>query len=207
MNLFQKIKEYVSVRQAAEYYGLKQYRNHMACCPFHDDRHPSLKLNERYYYCFGCGEHGDVIDFVAKLFGLSQYEAAKKLSQDFGIDPDPEGAPAAVSAERLRWHIIKNEQKELMECHKAVCEYLHLLKDWKVWYAPMTPDSEMDDRFIEACDMLSYLEYLADHLTFEEEQEQIRMMKQMKESGLLQRIKERLLEVETEDEIYDESAA
>ena len=94
-----------------------------------------------------------------------------------------------------------------MECHKAVCEYFHLLKDWKVWYAPVTPDSGMDDRFIEACEELSYLEYLADYLTFEEEQEQIRMMKQMKESGLLQRIKERLLEVETEDEIYDESAA
>ena len=47
---------------------------------FHEDRHPSMKLNERYFYCFGCGATGDVIDLVAKLFDLSSYEAAQKLS-------------------------------------------------------------------------------------------------------------------------------
>jgi DNA primase len=35
-----------------------------------------MKLNERYFYCFGCRTTGDVIDLVAKLFGLSSYEAA-----------------------------------------------------------------------------------------------------------------------------------
>ena len=47
-----------------------------------------MKLNERYFYCFGCGATGDVIDLVAKLFGLSSYEAAKKLAHDFGIGQD-----------------------------------------------------------------------------------------------------------------------
>ena len=47
-----------------------------------------MKLNERYFYCFGCGATGDVIDLVAKLFDLSSYEAAQKLAQDFGIGPD-----------------------------------------------------------------------------------------------------------------------
>ena len=45
MNLFETIKAAVPVRQAAEHYGLKVNRNGMACCPFHNDRHPSLKLN------------------------------------------------------------------------------------------------------------------------------------------------------------------
>ena len=50
----------------AEHYGLKVNRNGMACCPFHNDRHPSLKLNEEYFFCFGCGAKGDVIDFAAQ---------------------------------------------------------------------------------------------------------------------------------------------
>ena len=88
MTLFELDKAEISVSDAAEHYGLQVSRNGMACCPFHDDRHPSMKLNERYFYCFGCGATGDVIDLVAKLFGLSSYEAAKKLAHDFGIGPD-----------------------------------------------------------------------------------------------------------------------
>lgn len=80
MNLFETVKSAVTVKQAAEYYGCKVNRGDMICCPFHDDRHPSMKLNRDYFYCFGCGATGDVIDFVARLFGLSSYEAAKKLA-------------------------------------------------------------------------------------------------------------------------------
>ena len=88
MNLFETVKSAVTVKQAAEHYGCKVNRGDMICCPFHDDRHPSMKLNRDYFYCFGCGATGDVIDFVARLFGLSSYEAAKKLAYDFGLDPD-----------------------------------------------------------------------------------------------------------------------
>ena len=59
----------------------------MTRCIFHDDRHPSMKLNEDYFFCFGCGAHGDVIDLTARLLGLSSYDAAKKLAYDFGLSP------------------------------------------------------------------------------------------------------------------------
>ena len=58
MNIFETVKAAVTVKQAAEHYGLKINRNGMACCPFHNDRHPSLKLNEDYFFCFGCGAGG-----------------------------------------------------------------------------------------------------------------------------------------------------
>ena len=73
MNLFETVKSAVTVKQAAEHYGCKVNRGDMICCPFHDDRHPSMKLNRDYFYCFGCGATGDVIDFAARLFGLSSY--------------------------------------------------------------------------------------------------------------------------------------
>ena len=68
MTLFELVKQAVCVPEAATYYGLQVSRNRMVCCPFHNDRHPSMKLNERYFYCFGCGATGDVIDLVARLF-------------------------------------------------------------------------------------------------------------------------------------------
>lgn len=55
-----------------------------------------MKLNERYFYCFGCGVTGDAIDLVARLFDLSNYEAAQKLVQDFGIGPDKPPAAAEL---------------------------------------------------------------------------------------------------------------
>ena len=51
-------------------------------------------------------------------------------------------------------------------CQRVLCDYLHLLENWKVQYAPTSMDEEPDDRFVEACQMVSYIEYLADLLTF-----------------------------------------
>lgn len=126
MTWFELIKQVVRVPEAATYYGLQVSRNGMACCPFHDDRHPSMKLNERYFYCFGCGATGDVIDLVAKLFGLSSYEAAKKLAHDFGIDPDK--PPAAIALPKPERPLLRAYRQEEMRCLRVLCDYLHLLK-------------------------------------------------------------------------------
>ena len=77
-NVFEAVKQSVSTIEAAEFYGIEVKRNGMACCPFHDDKNPSMKGDQRFH-CFGCGEDGDVIDFTAKLFDLSPKEAAEKL--------------------------------------------------------------------------------------------------------------------------------
>lgn len=84
MDLFTQIKMAVSVKEAAEYYGLEVNRGNMTRCPFHADRTPSMKLNEDYFYCFGCGAHGDVIDLVAKLFNLTSLQAAKSWRMTLG---------------------------------------------------------------------------------------------------------------------------
>ncbi len=81
-NVFEAVKQSISTREAAEFYGIKVSRTGMACCPFHDDKNPSMKVDQRFH-CFGCGADGDVIDFTAKLFNLYPKEAAEKLAQDF----------------------------------------------------------------------------------------------------------------------------
>lgn len=49
MSIFQSVKEFVTARQAAEQYGVKVNRNGMVCCPFHKDRHPSMKVEKGFY--------------------------------------------------------------------------------------------------------------------------------------------------------------
>ena len=154
MNLFETVKSAVTVKQAAEHYGCKVNRGDMICCPFHDDRHPSMKLNRDYFYCFGCGATGDVIDFVARLFGLSSYEAAKKLAYDFGLDPDKPPAAMALKKPYLLARAFRDEE---MYCQRVLCDYLHLLEHWKIEYAPQSPEDELDDRFVEACHMIEYV--------------------------------------------------
>ena len=180
MKIYETLKVTISVKQAAEHYVLKVNRNGMACCPFHNDRHPSLKLNEEYFFCFGCGAKGDVIDFMARLFDLSSYEAAQKLAADFGLDPKP---PTAAALPKPKHPCIRQFREDEMMCFRVLTDYLHLLEDWKVRYAPKTPDDALDDRFVEACQMIDYIEYLADILTVGGLEERVAVVDELMKEG------------------------
>ena len=188
MTIYETIKAAVPVRQAAEHYGLRVNRSGMTCCPFHNDRNPSLKLNEDYFYCFGCGAKGDVIDFVAKLFDLSNYEAAQRLAADFGISTEP-GQIAAAPLKQKRPHIRQFREDEML-CFRVLTDYLHLLEDWKVRYAPRTPDEPYDDRFVEALQMHCHIEYMADILTVGDLEERVALVDELMKSGRITFLKE-----------------
>ena len=129
MNIYESIKAAISVKQSAEHYGLKVSRNGMACCPFHNDRHPSLKLNEEYFFCFGCGAKGDVIDFVARLFDLSSYEAAQRLAADFGISTEP-GQPVAVPHKLKHPYSPAAEHPPSSKDIRVFAQHIPCRKDW-----------------------------------------------------------------------------
>lgn len=196
MNLFETVKGTITVKQAAEYYGLTAGRNGMVCCPFHDDRHPSMKLNEDYFYCFGCGATGDVIELVSRLFGLSAYEAAQKLAYDFGIDPDK--PPAAAALQKPKYQLVKAFREDELYCQRVLCDYLHLLEDWKVRYAPTSPEDELDDRFVEACQMLDYIEHLADILTVAELEQRVVAVDLLMKDGSIEELEKRLKRLKKE---------
>ena len=203
MNLFENVKAAVTVRQAAGHYGLKIGRGDMVCCPFHADRTPSMKLNEDYFYCFGCGTSGDVIDFAARLFHLSNYAAVQKLAYDFGIDPDK--PPAAAALRKPKYPLAKAFQREELHCRRVLCDYLHLLENWKVQYAPKSPDDTIDDRFVEACQMLDYIEDLVDILTFAELEVRVKTVDMLQKDGMIDRLEERLKRLEKEVDACDKA--
>ena len=169
-NVFETVKQSVTIREAAERYGIEVKRGGMACCPFHDDKNPSMKLNEEYFYCFGCGATGDVIDLTARLYNLSPKEAAEKLAQDFGLIYDSQAPP------RRNYVHQKTEARKFREdrqrCYRVLSDYYYLLKKWEADRSPRTPEEEPHPRFVEAIQKKPYVEYLLDLFLYESEEEQ-----------------------------------
>lgn len=87
MNFANEIKTMVSAKEAAEFYGYKPNRSGFICCPFHGEDTPSLKVYDgaKGWHCYGCQAHGDVVDLVAQLFGISFQLAQQKLNEDFQL--------------------------------------------------------------------------------------------------------------------------
>lgn len=158
MSVFETIKAAVPLRRAAEHYGLRVLPNGMACCPFHKDRHPSLKLNEDYFFCFGCGASGDVIDFTARLFGISLKDAAEKLAEDFGIDPRP---PAQSDIPNC-YAEPPRDREQLCIC--VLREYLRHLRIWQLRYRPEEPGDPFHPLCEEALKRIPEVNYYLDCL-------------------------------------------
>ena len=169
-SVFETVKQSITVREAAQMYGIEVNRSGMACCPFHDDKNPSMKLNEEYFYCFGCGATGDVIDFTARLYNLSPKEAAEKLAQDFGLAYDSQAPP------RRRYVRQKSEAQKFKEdrdhTFRVLADYFHLLRKWETDYTPKTPEENPHPRFMEAIQRKDYVGYLLDFFLEDSPEEQ-----------------------------------
>ena len=158
MNLYEQIKTHITPKHVTERYGPPIHRGNMICCPFHDDRTPSMKLYDDHFYCFGCQKSGDVIDLAAQLLRLTNYEVAKLLSADFGITDEVPTQPVRTTPYEHSRQFHEDEQ----ECYLALLDYFKLLKLWEQKYQPTSQIATPDPRFIEACQMKSYVEYLCD---------------------------------------------
>ena len=198
MNLFEIVKYGVSCREAAERYGVEVNHYGMALCPFHNDRNPSLYVADDHYHCFACGEHGDVIDFVSKLFQLSLYDAARKLMADFHLSPDKPPSAAALHAKRIRTEAQQLKANERL-CFSILSDYARVLRDWKVQYAPQSPAEAPDERFVEACHKLDEVEYYLDILTSGNSYERSEVIHQQMADGKLDELRQRLEKIHKEE--------
>ena len=108
--MFEEIKDAVSTREAASFYGLSVQRGGKVCCPFHNDKHPSMKVDKRFH-CFGCGADGDVINFVQQMFSLDAKQAAFKLIDDFHLNIDT-GRKESRHEKDQRIRLTKQKERE-----------------------------------------------------------------------------------------------
>lgn len=176
MNLYEQLKNQLTPKHVTERYGTSIHRGDMICCPFHDDKTPSMKLYDDHFYCFGCQKSGDVIDLAAQLLRLTNYEVAKLLSADFGITDEVPTQPVRTTPYEHSRQFHEDEQ----ECYLALLDYFKLLKLWEQKYQPTSQIATPDPRFIEACQMKSYVEYLCDIFITGSTKERVTAIRELK---------------------------
>ena len=189
MNLFEEVKQHLTARYVAEYYGLTLSHHGMARCPFHDDHTPSMKIDNRFH-CFACGADGDVIDYTGKLFGLGPYDAARKLVSDFGLSIDKPNTA------------MKHAEPPITErfCIRTLWRYLRLLRIWQVRYAPKLGEP-IDDRFVESLKWTDTVLDLLDDLQRKTRADAEQAMRVLTEGGLIMKLYDYVERKETENGI------
>ena len=185
INAFDAIKETLQITDVLTFYGVDIRRANKALCPLHNEKTPSFTIypNNNSWHCFGCGVGGSVIDFVIAYYGLSALEAAKKLDADFNLGlyvykPTQEEINQQLAQRNERQvhkGLAKTFEAYMGKAYIILCDYLHLLSEWKAVYAPKAPGElgTVNPLFVEACHQLDYIEYLLDGLTTADYDEQI----------------------------------
>ena len=117
MSIFEDVKQQLNIRQVVEFYGFNVNRAGQFICPFHNDHKPSASIKKDYFNCFVCGAGGDLITFTAKLHGLSNINACKKLVSDFGLnistEPQTQVDKLKADRERAKRQAELKRQKEI----------------------------------------------------------------------------------------------
>ena len=166
-----RIKSEVTMRAACEKYGLAVNRAGFAVCPFHTEKTASLKVYPNRFYCFGCGAHGSVIDFVMQLFNLDFGAAISRLNYDFGLFL-PIGERMTyrekkrlTEAARARKRQAEERERKIRE---ADAEYERLFAAWKLYdvcytyLKPKTPGEPLNVFLVMALQNRDYYAYLLD---------------------------------------------
>ncbi|KPD23566.1 DNA primase [Idiomarina zobellii] len=104
----------------------KAGKNHQACCPFHNEKSPSFTVSQdkQFYHCFGCGAHGNAIDFLMEFDGLQFPDAVEELAGLFGVQvprEEPENPQAAQKKQQ-------QTQDDVAIMNQAARFYQHQLK-------------------------------------------------------------------------------
>ncbi len=154
---FNKIADSVTVREYTESIGIKVNRNGMILCPFHNDKNPSMKVDSRYH-CFACGADGNVINFVAGLYGIGNYEAALRISEEFNIPDDSEVYIKPIENKTNARDLKNSYMQYLISIEKE-------LKQWMSDYRPEPDDGHLHPLFVTALHKIEYVGYLIDCLS------------------------------------------
>ena len=181
MIIFEKVKALVDVPTAARHYGVEVKRSNMAICPFHHERTPSCKLYERNYHCFGCGAHGDVIQLVQELFGLTPMQAVRQLNSDFGLGLDASRPPDRAEIDRIQRKKQAQVAYANWEHHAfdVLHHYVWTIRDWSRQYAPSRPEASQDARFVYALHHAEYAEHIANEFMLADKEERLAMKEEI----------------------------
>lgn len=177
--------------QIAEVNGF-EVKHGFVSCPFHgSDTTPSLKLYSNSWYCYGCGEGGDAVTFISKLYNLTPLESVRRLNSDFHLNlnfdrPQSPQERRKIEAEARRRKRVGESRAaftawrsetldRLNASFRVAHEALLLLED---------PD-KLTEAEILAIKSQAYIEYISDLLTHGTLDQQIEVLKYREEVDVL----------------------
>lgn len=147
-----EIKKIYSMQDILPRYGIQPNRAGFIRCPFHKEKTASMKIYPDSYYCFGCGAHGDVLDFVQEMEGLSFREAFLDLGGTYEKE---------TFCDRMaRYHAQKErEMRRKREEDLRVRRKLNndLIDIYREWYQKSEPFSDV---WTDCYNALQYQLYL-----------------------------------------------
>ena len=170
LTIFQTIKENVNAADAANFYGIER-RGKLYKCPFHSDNTPSMQAENRYY-CYACGETGDAVDLVSKLYNLRPKQAAEKIAADFGLYVCND---YKKYNSRDRPVVKKKSLREIkLETISKLIEYEKILNTLKPIFAPLPEDETMSQAFLILIEKLREIDEVLYRLYQNPTEEEIR---------------------------------
>lgn len=137
-------------------------------CPIHNGDGLNLYFTDKLYYCYVCGDGGDVIRFVQHVCGLSFKDALDRINTDFGLalpihrrptlreQRDAQKRHDVLMAEREREDAEKRAYDDL---YNALWDEYARLDRNRMEHAPESPDEELHPLYIEALSKIEYQLY------------------------------------------------
>lgn len=173
MDYANEIKSRVSMPEMMERYGFELDRSGFCKCPLHSEKSGSFKAypGSRGFYCFGCGAHGSVIDFVMQYFGLNFQDAISKINTDFSLGlPIGERISLRQRRELERQQRERQEERnrEQREWERLEGEYWAAFDLWQKYdtnkrkYAPKSLSDDFHPLYVEAAKNIDCAAYLLD---------------------------------------------
>lgn len=150
----EEIKKSYSMQDILGRYGLHPNRSGFIRCPFHKEKTASMKIYRDSYYCFGCGAHGDVFDFVSAMDNLSFRETFLELGGTYERKKETFGERMA------RYHAQKNREMRLKQADTLEAKRKlnnDLIDIYRDWYRKSAPFS---DTWTDCYNALQYQLYL-----------------------------------------------
>ena len=173
MDYASEIKSRLTTKEVFLHYGFEPNRAGEICCPFHNEKTPSLKIydGDRGWTCFGCHKGGDAINFVREYFGLTFTDAISKINADFSLGL-PIGERISLRQRREMEHRQRERQeernREQRERERLEAEYWVAFDVWQKYdtnkreYAPKSPIEDFHPLYVEAVKNIDCAAYLLD---------------------------------------------
>ncbi len=187
---FEEIKTRMRLPDVISTYGFTLDRAGNIVCPFHREKTGSMRIYEDHFHCFGCGAHGTVIDFVARMDNLKPIDAARKLSDMYGLNLFPNRPPTAAERKRAA------EDAQRREADKTLVDGLTTwwVKAWATvdWYGAYLSDElgrvrptdiseDIPQDFWDILRERDIAEYMLECMASKEKQAQISFFKHYRE--------------------------